>query len=135
MTAVLVDSNVILDIFSDDPVWLEWSADAIERAAELGPLVINPMIYAEISMRFTSIEDLEARLGATPVQREDIPFEAAFLAAKVYRSYRSRGGRRPSVLPDFFIGAHAAVRRFALLTRDVRRYRSYFPTLDLIAPD
>ncbi len=135
MTAVLIDSNVLLDVMTEDTRWLAWSAGAIERAADSFRLVINPVIYAEISIRYSRIEDLEAALPRTMLDREAIPYEAAFLAGKSFLTYRTRGGTKRSPLPDFFIGAHAAVAGYQLMTRDTVRYRSYFPKLSLIAPD
>jgi predicted nucleic acid-binding protein len=135
MTAVLVDSNVLLDVMTEDASWLSWSVSAIERAADTSRLVINPVIYAEASVRFTKIEELDAALPSDLFEREPIPYEAAFLAGKAYLAYRRRGGTRRSPLPDFFIGAHAAVTSYRLLTRDPARYRAYFPKLSLIAPD
>jgi predicted nucleic acid-binding protein len=135
MTAVLVDSNVLLDVMTEDASWLSWSMSAIERAADTSRLVINPVIYAEASVRFTKIEELDAALPSDLFEREPIPYEAAFLAGKAYLAYRRRGGTRRSPLPDFFIGAHAAVSSYRLLTRDSARYRAYFPRLSLIAPD
>jgi predicted nucleic acid-binding protein len=135
MTAVLVDSNVLLDVMTEDASWLSWSVSAIERAADTSRLVINPVIYAEASVRFTRIEALDAALPSDLFEREPIPYEAAFLAGKAYLAYRRRGGTRRSPLPDFFIGAHAAVSSYRLLTRDSARYRAYFPKLSLIAPD
>lgn len=135
MTAVLVDSNVLLDVMTQDRRWLAWSAEAIERAANRFRLVINAVIYAEVSIRYSRIEELEAALPRTMFDRESIPYEAAFLAGKSFLAYRRRGGTRRSPLPDFFIGAHAAVAGYRLMTRDAARYRSYFPKLSLIAPD
>jgi len=135
VTAVLVDSNVLLDVMSEDQSWFSWSVFAIEQAADKFRLVINPVIYAEASVRFTSIEELDAALATDMFEREPIPYEAAFLAGKAYLTYRRRGGTRRSPLPDFFIGAHAAVSGYRLLTRDSARYRTYFPKLSLIAPD
>jgi len=135
MTAVLVDSNVLLDVMTEDASWLSWSMSAIERAADTSRLVINPVIYAEASVRFTKIEELDAALPSDLFEREPIPYEAAFLAGKAYLAYRRRGGTRRSPLPDFFIGAHAAVSSYRLLTRDSARYRADFPKLSLIAPD
>ncbi len=131
---VLVDSNVLLDVLTQDQRWLGWSGNALAEAAEIGRLIINPVIYAEISIRFRSIEDLEDALPGHMIEREPIPFAAAFLAGKVYWSYRKRGGVKHSPLPDFFIGAHAAVSGYKLLTRDVKHYRSNFTGLELIAP-
>ena len=135
MTAVLVDSNVLLDLMTEDTRWLSWSAEAVEKAADRFRLVINPIIYAEVSIRYSRIEDLEAALPKAMLDREAIPYEAAFLAGKCYLVYRQRGGTKRSPFPDFFIGAHAAVAGYRLLTRDAARYRSYFPRLSLIAPN
>jgi predicted nucleic acid-binding protein len=130
----LVDSNVLLDLLTDDPAWVDWSSAALATAAEDGPLWINPIIYAEISVRFSRIEDLEDTLPAEDFRRAPLPWEAAFLAGKAFVRYRRRSGSNTAVLPDFYIGAHAAVGGLALLTRDPRRYRSYFPTVAVIAP-
>ena len=132
--ATFIDSNVLLDLFAEDSPGQEFSRVALELAADQGRLVINPIVYAEISVRFESMEIVDAVLPLT-VEREPIPYDAAFLAGKVYLEYRRRGGTRLSPLPDFFIGAHAAVRGYELLTRDPVRYRSYFPRLKVIAPD
>lgn len=130
----LVDSNVLLDIMTEDPVWGAWSTAALVEAAEVGPLYVNPIVYSEVSVRFTSVEDLEDALPAQDYRRAPIPWEAAFLAGKVFLDYRRNRGTRSATPPDFFIGAHAAVAGFDLLTRDVGRYRTYFPTLTLITP-
>lgn len=130
----LIDANVILDILTSDPTWAAWSEAALASAAEAGPLFINPVIYAEVSVRFSHIEDLEEALPPNDFQRAQLPWEAAFLAAKAFVSYRGRGGMKLSPLPDFFIGAHAAVSNYRLLTRDASRYQTYFPSLDLIRP-
>jgi predicted nucleic acid-binding protein len=132
---VLVDSNVLLDIATNDPHWCGWSERALAECAGHAELVINPIIYAEVSIGFTTIEALDAALPAALYRREALPWEAAFLAGKCFLAYRRRGGRRRSTLPDFFIGAHAAVTRMGLLTRDAGRYRTYFPTVKLITPD
>lgn len=132
--ATLVDSNVLLDLMTDDPQWSAWSATALETAANTGPVVINPIVYAEVSVRFSRIEDLDDALPAEDFVRAPLPWSAAFLAAKCSVDYRRRGGSRNAPLPDFFIGAHAAVSRFRLLTRDAGRYRTYFPTVELITP-
>ena len=134
MGVVLVDSNVILDVLTEDARWLVWSAGALAKAAERDVLVINPIIYAEVSVRFERIEELEEALPATLFRREALPWEAGFLAGKCFLAYRKRGGPRRSPLPDFYVGAHAAVRAMPLLTRDAARYQTYFPTLSLIAP-
>lgn len=134
MQRVLVDSNVLLDIITEDAAWYEWSSGAIEHWADEHVLAINPIIYAEISISFRRIEDLEAAFPDDLVERLPIPWEAAFLAGKCFVRYRRRGGSRRSPLPDFFIGAHAAVANLPLVTRDPTRYRTYFPTVQLIAP-
>jgi hypothetical protein len=131
----LVDSNVLLDILTVDPVWADWSTDALADAAEAGPLHINPIVYSEVSIRFTTVEALEDALPARDYRREPIPWAAAFLAGKVFLDYRRNKGTKSTTLPDFFIGAHAAIAGLDLLTRDVGRYQTYFPTVSLIAPD
>ena len=135
MTAVLVDSNVLIDLLTRDRLWFDWSFQALAEAANIGGLVINPIIFAEVSVRFTRMEDLAAALPRDDFARQSIPYEAAFLAGKVFLRYRRRGGPRLSPLPDFFIGAHAAVAGYHLLTRDPSPYRTYFPKLELLAPD
>lgn len=135
MTAVLVDSNVLLDLMSEDVDWFTWSAGAIEHAADHFRLVINAVIYSEVSVRYSRIEDLDAALPKAMFDREAIPYEAAFLAGKSFLAYRQRGGLKRSPLPDFLIGAHAAVAGYRLLTRDAARYRSYFPRLRLMSPE
>lgn len=132
--AVLVDSNVILDVLTEDRSWFEWSSEALAAAADSGRLIINPIIYAEISIRFSRIEALEDALSGDLFEREPIPFAAAFLAGKVFLGYRKKGGGKRSPLPDFFIGAHAAISGHQLLTRDAKRYRSYFPSIAIITP-
>ena len=134
MTAVLIDSNVLLDVMTEDPRWFSQSVAALESAANSFRLVVNSIIYAEISLRYSRIEDLEAALPEGMIEREAIPFEAGFLAGKTFLAYRRRGGTERSSLPDFLIGAHAAVAWHRLLTRDAARYRSYFPGLRMIAP-
>jgi predicted nucleic acid-binding protein len=133
VTAVLVDSNVIIDVLYADPTWFDWSSDALRAAANRARLVINPIIYSEVSVGFGRVEDVDAALPPT-LEREDISYEAAFLAAKAFAIYRRRSGAKTATLPDFFIGAHAAIAGYELLTRDLRRYRTYFPTVSLIAP-
>ncbi len=130
----LVDSNVILDIMTEDPTWEDWSANALADAAETGPLYINPIVYSEVSIRFTTVEALDEALPHQDYRREPIPWPAAFLAGKVFLDYRRNKGTKATTLPDFFIGAHAAIADLKLLTRDVGRYRTYFPTVTLIAP-
>ena len=134
MSAVLVDSNVLLDVMTQDPLWFDWSATALERASDRAPLIINAIVYAEVSVRYTRIEDLEDALPKDLITREAIPYETAFLAGKVHLAYRHRGGTKHTTLPDFLIGAHAVIAGHRLLTRDAARYRTYFPTLSLIAP-
>jgi predicted nucleic acid-binding protein len=134
MKPVLVDSNVILDVATNDPDWVEWSSSSLARLADEVVLVINPLVYAEVSIGFDRIETLEEALPRDLFRREPLPYEAAFLAGKCFLRYRRRGGRRSSPLPDFYIGAHAAVAGYRLLTRDATRYRSYFPSVELIAP-
>ena len=134
MIGTLVESNVILHLLTEDEKWLDWSEQALSEAAEAGPLVINPVIYAEISVRFRSVEDLDEAIPSNDYLRAALPWSAAFLAGKAFVDYRRRGGTRTSTLPDFFIGAHAAAGDLTLLTRDVARYRTYFPTVRLIAP-
>ena len=131
---VLVDSNVLLDVLTDDPRWGAWASDALADQADRDMLAINPLIYAEVSAGFARIEELDAALPAQTFHRLALPWEAAFLAGKCFLAYRRRGGVRSSPLPDFYIGAHASVSRMTLLTRDAPRYRTYFPTLKLVAP-
>ena len=134
MSRVLVDSNVILDVVTDDPRWREWSCSMLARCAERGMLVINPIVYAEVSIGFERVEELDEALPADSFLREPLPWEAAFLAGKCFLEYRRRGGSRRSPLPDFYIGAHAAVTGLPLLTRDARRYRTYFADLQILSP-
>jgi predicted nucleic acid-binding protein len=133
MPDVLVDSSVLLDVLTEDERWFDWSSEALARAADMGEIAINPIIYAETSVRFRRIEDLDDALG-TDFDRRPLPWSAAFLAGKSFVAYRRRGGIRASPLPDFYIGAHAAVEKLVLLTRDARRYREYFPTVSLLTP-
>jgi hypothetical protein len=135
MTGVLIDANVLLDLMTEDARWLAWSAAAIEVAADRYRLVINPVIYAEVSLRYSRIEELDVALPRAMFDREAIPDEAAFLAGKAFWTYRREGGTNRSPFPDFFIGAHAAIAGYLLMTRDAARYRAYFPKLSLIAPD
>jgi predicted nucleic acid-binding protein len=132
--AVLVDSNVLLDVLTEDPRWFPWSAEMLASLANETLLAINPIIYAEVSIRFATIEGLEEALTPRSFERLSLPWEAAFLAGKCYLKYRKRGEPRGSPLPDFYIGAHAAVAGMTLLTRDATRYRTYFPKLSLITP-
>ncbi|WP_029011622.1 type II toxin-antitoxin system VapC family toxin [Niveispirillum irakense] len=130
----LVDTNILLDIVTDDPTWADWSIQQLDIAATKGPLIINGVVYAELSVRFERIEDLDAVLAEAGIGLAEIPPAALFLAGKVFQRYRRAGGSRRGVLPDFFIGAHAAITGLPLLTRDIARYRTYFPTVQLIAP-
>lgn len=134
MVSTLVDSNVIIDVVSEDSEWLDWSAAMLSEAAQRGPLVINPLIYAEVSCAFERIEQVDDAIPSEFFRREALPWAAGFLAAHAFLRYRRGGGARVSPLPDFYIGAHAAIAGHALLTRDARRYTSYFPTLTVIAP-
>jgi predicted nucleic acid-binding protein len=130
----LVDSCVLIDVLTENADWSEWSASALTQAAEEGPLIINPLVYAEVSVRFTRIEDLNEALPPEDFIRTPLPLSAAFLAGKSFLDYRRCGGAKTPPLPDFYIGAHAAVAGLRLLTRDTARYRTYFPTVELISP-
>lgn len=134
MAATLVDSNVVLDYLTDDEEWSDWSGSMLAQAAERGELAINQVVYAEVSVRFDRLESVDLALPSDYFTRAPLPWEAAFLAAKAFKDYRRRGGVKRSPLPDFFIGAHAAVAGMTLLTRDPSRYRKYFPKLRLICP-
>ncbi len=134
MADILVDSIVILDVVTEDPEWYQWSAGQLEALAESHTFVINPLIYSEVSIGFDRIEDLDQVLVPEYFRRDPLPWEAGFLAGKCFIRYRRSGGRRRSSLPDFYIGAHAAVSGIALLTRDANRYRTYYPRLTLITP-
>jgi predicted nucleic acid-binding protein len=131
----LVDSNVLLDVLTDGQVWADWSQAQLEQAAANGPLLVNDVIYAEIAARYPSVDVVDSVIRDAGVDLVPIPRSALFLAGKAYLRYRAAGGLRTGVLSDFFIGAHAAAEQLPLLTRDVRRYRSYFPTVNLIAPE
>jgi predicted nucleic acid-binding protein len=134
MESVLVDTNVLIDYLDDESEWFDWSAAMLSDVADRGVIAINSVIYAEVSVAYSRIEDVEAALPDTFFTRLRMPWEAAFLAGQVFKRYRRRGGKRTGVLADFFIGAHAAVANMTLLTRDARRYREYFPRLKIIAP-
>jgi predicted nucleic acid-binding protein len=134
MTAILVDSSVLIDLATGDAEWADRSRDAILRAGRTRELVINPIIFAEVSIPYQRVEEIDERLPRAVFRREDLPWEAAFLAGKAFVAYRRRGGRPPSPLPDFFIGAHAVIRGYDLLTRDPRGVRSYFPNVTIIEP-
>ena len=131
---VLVDSNILLDVATNDINWSDWSGQALGECAGHAVLMINPIIYAEVSIGFTSIEALDAALPVLSYAREALPWEAGFLSGKCFLAYRWGGGARNSPLPDFYIGAHAAIENLALLTRDVARYRTYFPKVELLGP-
>ena len=131
---LLVDTNVLVDVLQNDPQWADWSIAQMRAQANLHALVINPIIYAEISLSFSTLEALDEVVGTLALELREIPRPALFLAAKAYAQYRRRGGNKLQVLPDFFIGAHAAVEGWPLLTRDARRFKTYFPTLELMAP-
>ena len=134
MNATLVDSNVLFDYLSEDEEWNDWSGAMLSEAAHRGTIVINALVYAEVGIRYSRIEDLDEALPAEYFVRVPLPWEAAFLAGKCFERYRRRGGTKRSPLPDFYIGAHAAVAGMTLLTRDARRYRTYFPKLRIVAP-
>lgn len=133
MAAVIVDTNILLDIYTQNPVWEERSAAAIAAVGDVAVLVINPLIYAELSVGIEKIEEIDQFLG-TDFRRDALPWEAAFLAGKAFLAYRRRGGLKTAPLPDFYIGAHAAVRGMRILTRDPKRYAPYFPTVNIIEP-
>jgi len=130
----LVDSNVLLDVITEDPEWMDWSAAALTERANMSRIAINPIVYGEVAARFARIEELEVALPPNYYARLPLPWEAAYLAGQCYVKYRRRGGARRSPLPDFYIGAHAAIEGLTLLTRDARRYRTYFPALRIVAP-
>ncbi|MEO0319141.1 MAG: hypothetical protein RL404_2818 [Pseudomonadota bacterium] len=131
---MLVDTNVLIDVLQDDPVWADWSISQLRAHSQLHKLAINPVIYAELSMSFTTFEALDKILDDMELDSHDIPRPALFLAGKAYLAYKRSGGTKSNVLSDFFIGAHAVVSRMPLLTRDAARYRSYFPSLRLVCP-
>jgi predicted nucleic acid-binding protein len=134
VAGVLVDSNVLLDVLTEDRDWFTWSSEALARCADDTEIVINPIVYAEVSIGFGRVEEVESALPREVFVRSPLPWDAAFLAGKCFRSYKRRGGQKRSPLPDFYIGAHAAISGLSLLTRDPARYRTYFPRLTLIAP-
>lgn len=133
-TATLVDSCILIDVLADDPSWADWSLSQLDKLGRHAPLIINPIILAEISPRFERADDLEAALAALPLVREALPWDAAFLAGQAFKIYRKTQGSKTSPMPDFYIGAHALVKELQLLTRDAARYRTYFPRLEIIAP-
>jgi predicted nucleic acid-binding protein len=131
---LLVDTNVLVDVLQNDPQWADWSVAQMRAQSSLHVLVINPIIYAELSLSFSTLEGLDDVVGTLALELREIPRPALFLAAKAYAQYRRRGGSKQQVLPDFFIGAHAAVEGWPLLTRDASRFKTYLPTLDVLAP-
>ena len=131
---LLVDTNVLIDVVQDEPEWAEWSLRQLRAQSQIHALVINPVVYAELSLSFSSLEALDKAAAMLELSVMDIPRPALFLAGKAFAQYRRRGGSKTQVLPDFFIGAHAAVMAWPLLTRDAKRYRTYFPSLHVIAP-
>lgn len=131
---VLVDTNVLVDVLQNDPAWADWSIGQLRAQAKLHALIINPVIYAEMSLSFSTLEALDGVVKTLALELREIPRPALFLAAKAFAQYRRRGGLKGQALPDFFIGAHAAVEGWPLLTRDAVRFRTYFPTLDILAP-
>src|SRR5438270_9578963 len=131
----LVDTNVLLDVITEDPEWARWSSEALKRMGDVSTLAINPIIYAEVSIHLRTIEEMDDVLPDRHFRRLDLPYEAAFLAGKAFLAYRRRGGSKSNPLADFYIGAHAAVSGMRLLTRDARRFSTYFPTVPLIAPE
>jgi len=132
---LLIDTNVLIDVLEDDPQWADWSIRQLRAQSQVHPLAINPVIYAELSLAFSTYEALDAVLTTLGLAMHDVPRPALFLAGKAFARYRSAGGSKTGVLPDFLIGAHAAVQSWPLLTRDARRYRSDFPSLELITPE
>lgn len=134
MKGVLVDSNVILDVFLDDPTWADWSESTLEEYAQYAKLSINSIVYSEVSIGFERIEDVESALSKAGFEMMEIPKEALFLAGKAFLKYKKKKGEKKSLLPDFYIGAQAAVLDFVLITRDVARYRTYFPSIRLVSP-
>lgn len=131
----LIDSNVLLDIITRDPRWFDWSVSALTSAAREGPIFLNPLVYAEVSVKFDDMSTLDEVLPASLLKRSPLPYPAAFLTGKAFLAYRRRGGQQRSPMPDFYIGAHAVVDNLTLVTRDASRYATYFPTLNLVSPD
>lgn len=134
MKRVLIDANVLIDVFTDDPDWVDWSVQALEEVATGGQVFINPIIYAEVSIAFKSVKRLDTALDKLGIERAELPYPAAFLAGKAFLKYRQRGGKKRSPLPDFYVGAHAQQAGLTILTRDENRYRTYFPKVKLIYP-
>lgn len=131
---LLVDTNVLIDVLEDDPQWADWSIDMLRRQSQVHRLAINPIIYAELSLTFSTVEALDEAVSGFGVDLRELPRPALFLAGKAFVAYRRTGGERKSVLADFFIGAHAAVEGWPILTRDPRKYRHYFPSVELLTP-
>lgn len=131
---LLVDTNVLVDVLEDDPRWADWSIDQLRAQSKIHPLLINPIIYAELSLTFSRVEALDQAVESMGLALKELPRPALFLAGKAFALYRRKGGKKSNVLADFFVGAHAAVLGCPLLTRDAQRYRSYFPTVELITP-
>lgn len=134
MHSILVDSNILIDLFDYESQWHEWSKEQLKNYGNEAILVINPIIYAEISLHFKDEEQLDKALSTSLLRRDPLPWKAASLAARAFLEYRKSGGSKTSTMPDFFIGAHAVVEQMQLLTRDARRYKTYFPTLEIIYP-
>lgn len=132
--ATLVDSSILIDVLANDPEWSDWSLHQLDTLGQRAPLIINPLILAEVSPRFECANDLEAALAALPLVREALPWDAAFLAGQAFKIYRLKKGVKTSPMPDFYIGAHALINHLQLLTRDATRYRTYFPKLEIVAP-
>ncbi|MSO14625.1 type II toxin-antitoxin system VapC family toxin [Rickettsiales endosymbiont of Trichoplax sp. H2] len=132
--SIIIDSNIILDILTEDRTWFKWSSEMLEEYAENNELIINQIIYAEISIKFSRIEELDGVIKEANIKCENLPWEAGFLAGKCFMQYKKRGGGKGSVLPDFYIGAHAAITKRAILTRDKARYSTYFSNLSIISP-
>jgi predicted nucleic acid-binding protein len=132
---MLVDTNVLVDVLENDPVWADWSVAQLRAQAQVHRLVVNPVIYAELALTFQAVEALDEALEALEIPMLEIPKPALFLAGKAFVRYRRTGGTKQSVLADFFIGAHAAVAKLPILTRDTRRYATYFPSVRLVAPE
>lgn len=131
---LIVDTNILVDVLQDDAQWGEWSISQLRAQSKVHELVINPVIYSELSLMFEALEALDDAIDRMELRFQELPRASLFLAGKAFVRYRRDGGKKQNVLADFFIGAHAAVQRCAILTRDVRRYRSYFPTVNLLAP-
>lgn len=135
MTSTLIDSNVLIDVMEGRPIWHDWAVVRLAELAERGPFLLNQIVYGEASIPYDSEAIFEAGFRLEWAVREDIPWTAAFRAGKAFKQYKLRGGKRASVLPDFLIGAHAAVKGYRILTRDQARFRTYFPEIEVIAPD